>query len=456
VTTAPSAAITPARASAVRVREIRSEHTLPAGLVRAARPDMRSLLLVMFVIFPACQRGGRSQPASPPTATATIPEPMPAAPTPRLPSVEARGKLEQVATITGAMPTGIAVSRSGRIFINYPRWGDPVEFTVAELRNGKPVPYPDIATSGVSNAGDAAKRFVSVQSVVIDPADHLWVLDTGSVQFGPVQPGGAKLVEIDLTNDRIVRTIVFPPTVALPSSYLNDVRFDLTRGAGGYAYITDSTDKGSNAIIVVDLATETATRRLVDHPSVKAEPGFLAIVEGVPLFTHDEQTRVIQRPPRSIGMGADGIAISSDGATLYYCPLASRRLYGISTAALVDPAITDAQLGQQVRDLGEKGASDGMETDSQGRIYVTLYEQQAIARRSHDGVFETIVSDPRLLWPDTLSIGGDGYLYMTANQLHRQARFQGDDRRVAPYLVLRVKIDGSRIDERTQQTAGRP
>jgi sugar lactone lactonase YvrE len=41
------------------------------------------------------------------------------------------------------MPTGVAVADDGRIFVCYPRWGDDVPFTVAELRDGREVPYPD-------------------------------------------------------------------------------------------------------------------------------------------------------------------------------------------------------------------------------------------------------------------------------------------------------------------------
>jgi hypothetical protein len=42
---------------------------------------------------------------------------------------------------------------------------------------------------------------------------------------------------------------------------------------------------------------------------------------------------------------------------------------------------------------------------------------------------------------------------VTANQLHRQARFQGADRREQPYLLFRVRIDGTRIEESTSKTA---
>ena len=97
------------------------------------------------------------------------------------------------------------------------------------------------------------------------------ILDTGRPLFQPPQPGGPKLVGVDLASDRVVKTILFPPDVALPTSYLNDVRFDLRRGSEGTAFVTDSSDRGPNGIVVVDLAFGESWRRLHDHPSTKAE-----------------------------------------------------------------------------------------------------------------------------------------------------------------------------------------
>jgi hypothetical protein len=54
--------------------------------------------------------------------------------------------------------------------------------------------------------------------------------------------------------------------------------------------------------------------------------------------------------------------------------------------------------------------------------------------------------DPRLLWPDTLSLAADGYLYVTANQLHRQARYnKGNDLRRKPYTLFRVRTDAQPV-----------
>ena len=93
-----------------------------------------------------------------------------------------------------------------------------------------------------------------------------------------------------------------------------------------------------------------------------------------------------------------------------------------------------------------KPASDGLESDAQGRIYATAYESDSIVRRNPDGSFETLVHDPRALWPDTLSLADDGYLYFIANQLHRQADYNGGkDEREKPYVLFRVKTDGTPV-----------
>lgn len=358
-------------------------------------------------------------------------------------SGESVGDLELVHTFGGAMPTGVSVSHTGRIFVNFPKWGDDVPATVVEVRDGREVPFPDAAWN--SPAGDDdADAFVSVQSIVVDPADRLWVLDTGSPLFQPTQPGGPKLVRVDLDTDTVGQVITFPADVALPTTYLNDVRFDLRRGDAGLAYITDSADSGPNGIIVVDLATGASWRRLHDHPSTKAEPlrTFRPVVEGRPF---------LERPPdgpaKPVSMGSDGIALSADGSRLYYCALASRRWYSVDTDALADRDLDDARVAATVVDEGDKGGgSDGLETDDTGALYLTSYEQNAVLRRRPDGEFETVVHDPRLLWPDTMSVAADGHLYVTANQLHRQARYQGgQDLRRKPYALFRVRIDAGPV-----------
>ncbi len=401
------------------------------------------------------------------------------------------GSLETVATFSGPMPTGVTVSHSGRIFVNFPRWGDDVPFTVAELVHGQAVAYPSSEindwpgrTKPNPNAFEDRQadqtHFVGVQSVVVDPTDRLWILDTGAPLLKNIVPDGPKLVCIDLETNRVVKTILLPAEVAGTNSYMNDVRFDLRassdapqdpqtavsssplpdpdtapkdamhptaqRSAGkvtpdrihGTAYITDSSSEGPNAIIVVDLATGKSMRRLNQHSSVLSEDGFLMFAEGQPVY----QT-LPGYPARPVNFAADGIAISSDGAALYYCPINSTKLYAVSTAALRDSTKSDAQVAATVRVVTGKMPSDGLESDNAGNVYMTDPVTDSIHRwNPQTGITETLVHDPRLIWPDTMSLATDGYLYVTANQLNRQPTMHnGRDERVKPYHLFRLKVD---------------
>ena len=349
------------------------------------------------------------------------------------------GQLEVFATFDGAMPTGVTVSRHNRVFVNFPRWGDDVPFTVAELINGKAVAYPNAEINRQDNA-DAAHHFISVQSVVVDPKDRLWVLDTGAPMMKEPIPNGPKLVCIDLATNNVVQTILFPSDVAGPTAYLNDVRFDLRHGKAGFAYITDSSEKGPNGIIVVDLGSGESWRRLNDDPSTRPAADFIAIVEGRPVYRKQPGL-----PGRPFLSGSDGIAISADGSVLYYCPLSSRVLYAVNTDALRDRTPRDQAIAT-VRIFAGKGASDGLESDTAGNVFAGDYESNSIDIIRPDGSLEVLVHDPRLLWPDTMSLADDGNLYVTANQLTRQPSLNdGKDLRQKPYVLFRIKTQSTPV-----------
>ena len=98
------------------------------------------------------------------------------------------------------------------------------------------------------------------------------------------------MVCVDLNTNMVIKKILFPQAVALPTTYLNDIRFDLRRGAEGMAFITDSAQNGPNGIIVVDLASGESWRRLNDHASTKPEDirTFLPLVEGRPFIDQQQ------------------------------------------------------------------------------------------------------------------------------------------------------------------------
>lgn len=334
------------------------------------------------------------------------------------------------------MPTGVSVSETGRIFVCFPKWGDDVRFTVAEIVGRRLQPYPDLATNTI-NPLNSTMSFISVQSVFADGRGTLWVLDTAAPNFSQPIQGAAKLVAIDLKTNAIRNVYTFAEDVVLPTTYLNDVRFDFRVGKSGYAYITDSSSKGPGAIIVVNLENGNAFRRLNGANSTSPDPYFLPKVEGKILMNRNADGST--SPFRS---ASDGIAISPDGKLLFFCPLTSRHLYAIPTEALRDRTITDFNLQYHVQYRGEKGASDGMITDAQGNVYAGDYENDSIRKILPNGIMETVAHDPKILWPDTFSIGPDRHLFVIVNQLHRQARYHyGKDLRQKPYGLLRIKID---------------
>ncbi|WP_049577919.1 L-dopachrome tautomerase-related protein [Streptomyces sp. SBT349] len=331
---------------------------------------------------------------------------------------------EVVAEFHDNMPTGLTVTDEGRIFVSFPRWGDEVPFTVAEVVDGSPVAYPDAEVNAWSEER-AGSSLVSVQSVITDPVGHVWILDSGSPSFSPWVEGGPKLVEVDPASDTIVRTVPISPEAMTRTTYLNDVRFDFSRGRAGFAYITDSQPRG--ALIVVDLHDGRSWARLRGHPTTSADDRFQAIVQGV---VHD-----------NYAVGVDGIAISASGDTIHYCCLAGRRLHSVDADALTDPSGDEEDVAATVADLGDKCASDGLESDTEGYLYATAYEHSAVIRRAPDGTWSTVMHGPELLWPDTLAVAADGHLYLSVNQLPRAPLFNdGDDTRVPPYRVIRKHL----------------
>jgi sugar lactone lactonase YvrE len=323
----------------------------------------------------------------------------------------APGTLLEVARSDGYQWTGLAASHDGRIFVCYPRWHEPFRWSVAEIRpDARVVPFPNAGWQswrpGV--VGNLDDRWVCVQSVHVDDADRLWVLDTGSPQLKGVIPGAAKLVQFDLKTSKPVRTYRFDAAAAPTQAYLNDVRVDT---AANTAYITDS---GLGAIVVLDLTTGAARRVLADHPSTRAQPDFPLVVEGRDLRFPDGSRPQIH---------ADGIALSPDRRWLYYQPISARTLHRVPTSALRDASLAPADLAARVESLGASVVTDGMEFDPRGNLYFSALESDAIVVRRPDGTFETLVTDPRLAWPDSFALGPNNTILVTTAQIHRTPWF---------------------------------
>ena len=306
--------------------------------------------------------------------------------------------------------TGVAVSKTGRVFVNFPRWEKDVPVSVAEvMKDGSLKPYPDAAWNAWSNLKPLSlgDHFVCVQSVTIDPQGFLWVVDPAAPGNEFIKPGGVKLIKISLDTNKVVRVIPFNATVAPQGSYMNDVRVSPD---GGTAYLTDSGQRG--ALIVVDVASGRARRVLDGDPRTQPEPGVVPMVDG-----HE-----LRRPDNRIpSFAADGIALSPDGKYLYWQALVGRTLYRVPTDALAATAKSSA--ASKVETLGTTNVADGYWMDEKGYLFITDPGDNALRMRAPDGTITMVVQDASLRWPDSLAEGTDGSIYVTASHIQDMAMF---------------------------------
>lgn len=309
--------------------------------------------------------------------------------------------------------TGVAVSPDRRIFVNFPRWTEDAPLSVAELTRDGLRPYPDARWNAWRNTEknrlNAADHFVCVQSVVADQRGHLWVVDPAAPASDKVVPAGPKLVRIDLATDQVGQIVRFDEIVAPQGSYLNDVRLSPD---GRHAYLTDAGARG--ALVAVDLDTGRARRLLDGHPSTQPEPTVVVSADGQPLRRPDG---------RGVTFASDGIALSPDGAFLYWQALTGRTLYRIPTAVLDDPALEPTAVAAHVERVGVNGVSDGLWIDREGRMYISALEENAVKRRVGAQV-ETIVQDARLRWPDSFAEGPDGEIFVTTSHIQDMSWFK--------------------------------
>ena len=382
---------------------------------------MHLLARTSSVVLSVALLGACAQNSPPATGMAT------AAP----PPAATGARLQTVAAFEHQV-TGVTVARDGRIFVNFPRWSEDAPVSVAEVLPGGGIrAFPDEGWNAWRNARkdelDAAGHWVCVQSVVADRQGNLWVLDAAAPAQAAVVPKGPKLVRIELATNRVAQRIAFDESVAPQGSYLNDVRFSPD---GRHAFITDSGARG--ALVVVDLASGRARRVLDGHPSTQTEKDVQVKVDG----------RVLRRTDgRGVEFSADGIALSPDGALLYWQAIKGRTLYRIPTAALVDAALAPSQLAGRVERVGDNGPADGLLIARDGRMYITAPEDNAVKVRDGGGSapVRLLVQDARLRWPDTLAEGPDGTVYVTSSRIQDMNWFKPENGPRLPTTLFRIE-----------------
>jgi sugar lactone lactonase YvrE len=334
----------------------------------------------------------------------------------------------------GAMPAACKTDSAGVYYISVPRWdeGIPATLNTVVEKNGKyllrPFPSPEMNTIGDPNA------LQSVLGLEIDENDVMWILDQGHIQGARCIDGAQKILKWDLRKNKLVDIIKIPNEISsYEASFLNDLVVD---NRNGFAYIADSgifTDPLEGGLIVVNTRTNQLRRVLHQHESTQDAPGFTFAIDGH--YVH---------PGAPMRTGADGIALSGDRETLYWCPLTGRNLYCIPAKVLRNWNSSAEVIEAAVVDLGSKGTNtDGMAADNQGRVWYTMLEDMGVGYYdSKTRTFNKYFTHPLAIWVDTPQITNDESIILSANRLHFIGKRQLDYDNPDNLIIWKVHIGG--------------
>ena len=226
-----------------------------------------------------------------------------------------------------------------------------------------------------------------------------------------------------LATGRVAKIYPFGPQVALPGSYVDDVRFN-----GDRAYLTDA---GKPGLIVLDLRTGSARRVLDRDPSVTAPADRPIVLD----------SRVVKAPDGTpLRVNSDPLEVSPDGRWLYFAPLPgpwSR----IETRWLDDAGVASDVLAAKVEAWADLPPVGGTVMDTNGDLYFTDLAENALKRRTPDGAVTTIVRDPRLHWVDAPFIDAAHAIWLPTPQMDRVALFNGGTSRTEwPVRLFRLDM----------------
>ena len=326
--------------------------------------------------------------------------------------------LEQV--LEYAEPVGnVAVNRDGRIFFTIHPESRPTGNKLLEFVRGAAVPFP--------SGAEQSALFDTALGVAIDRFNRLWTIDHGNHGTRP-----ARIVAIDLDANVVIREQYLPPEIAPLGSYLQDLQVS----ADGRTVVIADTSfwRKSPAIIVYDIETGAARRVLESHASVSAENY---------MIRNAGQEMEFLGGIVALRGGIDGIALGPEW--LYYGALSGSGLYRVRLSDLRNDQLPPGQLANRVERFSDKPLSDGFSIDIAGNVYVTDVEHSSIFVVGPERELKTLIESPEMRWPDGLSFGPDGYLYIADSALPELVLQSGEHIEAeGPYRIFRFNpgVDG--------------
>ncbi|ODM92041.1 Protein yellow [Orchesella cincta] len=310
--------------------------------------------------------------------------------------------------------TGLRVYKD-RVFLTVPRWREGVPSTLNYVcLNGTTdissspllIPYPSWEFQELGNCSS----FQYVQSMEIDQFGRMWVIDAGRVNIWtePLNLCPPKLLLIDMEMDEVIKRYEFPDSVVgHTTNFLNDIVVacrDTKEDC--FAYITDTYD---SRLVVYSLKNDQSW--FVHHETMVADEGYNHTYFGTKLHFR---------------MNINGIALDPRFERVYYRSFSSFGLYSYPVSLL-----NEAKNGERLNDsqVFSHGPLPASLVDCYGLSRILYYGQLAnnsiayfnttSGRSAESSEVALAQNDMELQIVDTLAFDNEGYLYLTANRLHR-------------------------------------
>ncbi|MBW2651842.1 MAG: hypothetical protein JRC57_01970 [Deltaproteobacteria bacterium] len=328
-------------------------------------------------------------------------------------------KLEVVAELSQG-PGNIAVTPDRRLIVSQHVLYTPHYCVIEVFPDGTTKPFPN--EKWATKPGEDGIGLTSVLGIQSDQQGIIWMLDNGR--------GFSRLVAWDSRRNVLHKIVEVSEPGRVYNSFFNDIALDPVHNK---IYISDVAAPENSAIVVVDIKTGESRRVLEGHRTVVPEP--------LPVVIGDKSMAIDEEGKGKPMIGVDGITIDTQSEWVYYGASQSTSLWRIRTADLVNASLSDAELTSRIERYGDRPICDGITIDGSGNVYITDITNYAIGVVEPSGNYRVLLKDEKLLvWPDGMSFGPDGYIYVVANQLHLSPVFNmGKNLSTPPYYLVRFK-----------------
>lgn len=305
--------------------------------------------------------------------------------------------VEEVLQFTLA-PAAITASSNGDWLVALDQREKPNLRAARILKSGEVIPFPDESMSTASPK--ARLPLDALEAIAVGQDGIVWMLDNG--RRSEATP---KLVGWNFDKDRLHRVVYLSPPAVIPSSFCTDLVLDPT---APYAYLADPANGQDAAIIVADLESGLCKRVLQGLPCVQPDPSVALPISALSersTVRLDGTTTITQR-------GVDSLAIDRRGEWLYLSALQSRTIQRLPAKSLRNFENSTPELTKTIEPYATKPPSVSLAIDSKGSLYLGDSANRGIGIiEPKNKTYQLLVSDARLLWPDSLTFGHDGRLY---------------------------------------------